>query len=215
MKFHHHPLPYLAALTLGLLAMPGTTYSADEEPPCCKEKQAATDAEGSIYDLDAVWTNQHGKELKLANLKGQPVLLTIGYASCQFACPRLVADLMAIERGLTESERKQVAIVFVSIDPTNDTPEKLGEFFKQYHVDQSRWSGLRGDSGDVLELSVALGARYRKLENGDFAHSNLITLIDADGSIVHRQEGLGIAPNATIKALRGILPNPTDTNAKP
>ena len=200
-------------LILATLLLP--FVSAKEKPSCCAEKEAAVAPKNSLYQLDAAWTNQHGKTLKISDLKGKPVLLTIGYASCQFACPRLVADLMAIERGLTEKEREQVTIVFVSIDPARDTPEKLGAFFKQYHVDQNRWSGLRGSDDAVLELSVALGARYRKLDNGDFAHSNLITLLGPDGSIAHRQEGLGIAPNATIAALREILPASPQPDSQP
>ncbi len=180
----------------------------EEKKSCCAEKEASVEAAGSVYQLDAKWMNQHGKEVKLSDFKGQPVLVTMGYASCQNACPRLAADLMAIERSLTDNEKKQVQIVFVSIDPEHDTPEKLAAFFKERNVDQSRWSGLRGTDESVLEFSVAIGTRYRKLENNDFAHSNMITLLSQTGEIVHKQEGLGADSTEMIAALKKLLVKP-------
>lgn len=178
---------------------------AEKKAPCCAEKEASAKAAGSVYQLDAKWTNQHGEEVKLSDYKGRPVLLTMGYASCQNACPRLAADLMAIERALSDEEKKQLLLVFVSIDPEHDTPEKLAAFLKERNVDQSRWLGLRGTDEAVLELSVAIGTRYRKLENNDFAHSNMITLLSQSGEIVYKQEGLGANPTEILAALRKLV----------
>lgn len=184
------------------------TATAEEKKSCCAVKEASVEAAGSVYQLDANWTNQKGEEVKLSDYKGRPVLLTMGYASCQNACPRLAADLMAIERALSDDEKKQVLLVFVSIDPEHDTPEKLAAFLKARNVDQSRWFGLRGTAESVLELSVAIGTRYRKLENNDFAHSNMITLLSPAGEIVYKQEGLGADPTQTLAALRKIISKP-------
>ena len=195
----------LTALALPAIAEEKVVPAKEVEPPCCHEEEATDAAAGSLYQLDAKWTNQHGKEVKLSDFKGRPVLLTMGYASCKFACPRLVADLMAVERSLTDAEKKQVAFVFVSIDPARDTPENLATFFKQYNVDQTRWSGLRGDEDGVLEMSVAIGTRYRKIDNNDFAHSNTLTLLSPSGEIAHQQQGLGTDPAETIAAMRKLL----------
>ena len=188
--------------------------TAVEKKSCCAKKEASVAAEGSVYQLDAKWTNQHNKQVSLADFKGKPVLLTMGYASCKYACPRLAADLMAIERELTDDQKKQVNIVFVSIDPERDTPEKLAAFFKERSVDQTRWSGLRGSQDSVLELSVAIGTRYRKLENNDFAHSNRISLISPEGVIIHNQEGLGTDPAEMLTALRKVLDAPESSKAE-
>ncbi len=186
--------------------------SAEEKPSCCAEKESSAEAAGSVYQLDAKWTSQQGKELSLSDFKGKPVLLTMGYASCQYACPRLVADLMAIERELSEEEREAVQIVFVSIDPERDTPGKMTAFFKERNVDQSRWTGLVGNDEAVLELSVAIGTRFRKLENNDFAHSNMITLLTSTGEIAHKQEGLGTAPAEMVAALRKAITDVRKSN---
>ena len=196
----------ISAIFLSLCLAVAAT--AEEKKSCCAVKEASVEAAGSVYQLDAKWTNQKGEEVKLSDYKGRPVLLTMGYASCQNACPRLAADLMAIERALSDDEKKQVLLVFVSIDPEHDTPEKLAAFLKARNVDQSRWFGLRGTAESVLELSVAIGTRYRKLENNDFAHSNMITLLSPAGEIVYKQEGLGADPTETLAALRKIISKP-------
>lgn len=172
---------------------------------CCehKEETAAATAE-SIYQLEATWTNQDGKPMSLGDLKDRPVLITMGYATCKFACPRLAADLLAIEQKLTAAEREKLAIVFVSIDPQRDTPEQIKTFLDQYKVNYLHWHGLRGDTDAILELSVALGIRYRKVNDTDFAHSNVIALLSPTGEIVHRQEGLGTDPTKLITALRSL-----------
>ncbi len=173
---------------------------------CCEHQEESTDASTeSIHQFDASWTDQHGKEFKLAELKGRPVLVTMGYATCKFACPRLAADLLAIERQLSPAERSQLAIVFVSIDPERDTPAAMKRFLDQYKVDHQRWHGLRGEEDAILELSVALGIRYRRVNDTDFAHSNVLTLLSPAGEILHRVEGLGADPTTMLAAIRTVL----------
>lgn len=199
----------ILALSLPLHAEP------EKKKSCCEEKSAPgaeghkleADAatQGSILDFEHEWTDQAGKPFKLASLKGKPIVLTMGYASCQFACPRIMADLMAIERGLSDSEKAATHFVFVTIDPERDTVAALGKFLETYKVDPLRWHALRGSADDTRELSVALGVRFKAIEGGDFAHSNLITLLGADGSVIHRQQGLGAEPKELIEALRKSL----------
>jgi protein SCO1/2 len=195
MKF----IAFIPVLSFGLLA----TAQASS---CCEHEESSTAAAtASIYQLDATWTNQHGEKMSLADLKGRPVLVTMGYATCKFACPRLAADLLAIEKQLSPAQREHLAIVFVSIDPGRDTPAAMKTFLGQYQVDQERWHGLSGSDDAILELSVALGIRYRKINETDFAHSNIIAVLSPDGEIVHRLEGLGVDPAPLLAALRPLL----------
>jgi len=198
-----------------VFAMPLLAAEPEAKKACCEAEtepgpeghklEATAAAKGSILDFEHQWTDQTAKPFRLASLAGKPVVLTMGYASCQFACPRLMADMMAIERGLTEAEKASTHFVFVTIDPDKDTPASLTEFLKTYQADPIRWHALRGTADDTRELSVALGIRFKSIDGGDFAHSNLITLLDADGTIIHRQQGLGGDPAELIKVLRESL----------
>ena len=59
----------------------------------------------------------------------------------------------------------------------------------------------------MRDLAMALGIQYRRLPNGEFAHSALITLPDADGHVATRHEGVG-QPLATIVAQARALTAP-------
>jgi hypothetical protein len=57
---------------------------------------------------------------------------------------------------------------------------------------------------DTLELAVRLGVRYRKDPQGGFAHSNLITILNLQGDIVHQHVGLQQSLADTIAVIRRV-----------
>jgi protein SCO1/2 len=154
---------------------------------------------GSVYQLESIWHDQNGREVKLADLAGKIRILAMGYTSCQYACPRIMADMRAIQRALPKDERRSVAFTFVSFDPRRDTPDHLREF--QSKNDLGAWTFLTGSEDAVLELSVALRVKFQKISDADFAHSNAIFVLAADGAILHRQDTLGEAPDEAVRAV--------------
>lgn len=159
---------------------------------------------GSLYDIESSWRNTSGETLQLSDLGGKVRVLAMGYSSCQYACPRLVGDMRTMQQQLAADATLpgQVGFVFVSIDPKNDTPEKLKAYAERNDFDVSDdWLMLTGDEDSVLELAVALGMKYRKTDNTDFAHSNIITVLDTTGHIVHQQFGLGTDSEKTLAAI--------------
>jgi protein SCO1/2 len=80
-------------------------------------------------------------------LIGTPTLLFFGYSSCPDICPiHLAAITNAMEQTRTGHDRIQV--VFVSVDPERDTPERIEEFLDYF---SSRIIGLHGDLDDVAD----------------------------------------------------------------
>ena len=173
-------------------------------PPCCAAGSDLTPEEasdGSIYQLRSQWRDDLGKQRILASLAGRPQVISMGYSTCKFACPRLLADMRLIESGLPAEVAANAGFVFVSIDPQTDTPQRLAAYRTENRLDSTRWTLLCGDEDAVQELAVVLGIQYRRIGDSDFAHSNVITVVNADGEIVHRQEGLAADPAASIRAV--------------
>ncbi|MEC5129255.1 SCO family protein [Verrucomicrobiales bacterium BCK34] len=189
-------------LTLfGHLALAGDPAAATTLPA---GEPAARD--GSVYELDSDWLDQNNKKLKLADLGDKVRVVVMGYTSCQYACPRLIADLIAIEKGIEGKEfAAEVGYSFISIDPENDTPEKLKKLEGQYKFTPGHWRILTGDEDGVLELAVALGMKYRKTTSMDFAHSNIITVLRCDGTIAHQQVGLETEKAKTYAAISAAV----------
>jgi protein SCO1/2 len=158
----------------------------------------------SIFHLDSTWTDQHGRSVALREFSGRIVLLAMVYTHCEAACPRIVADIRSIRDALGSSGRL-VAPVLVSIDPERDSPERLRDFGSETGLTEQGWILLRGDEDDVRELAGVFGVQYRRTSDTDFAHSNVIHVIDPDGEIVHRQSGLGVDPKAAVEVIRELL----------
>lgn len=191
MKLLSFALPLLFAISV---------VSADDE--LTLPKAAAT--EGSVYDLDSKWRTQEGKEITLSDLQGKVRIVAMGYTSCKYACPRIIADLKRIEAELKGKDEgaDHISLSFISIDPETDTPKRLKKLEKDYQMDSKRWVLLTGDEDGVLELAVALGMKYRQTTTIDFAHSNIITVLAPDGRIVYQTTEIGTDLSKTLAAIR-------------
>jgi protein SCO1/2 len=179
--------------THGLLAAGGTVPPGPEpsaRPPCCAV--IAPDAPltaRSLYQLDAIWKNDAGRVTKLAALRGQPVVIAMFFASCEYACPVLVSDLQRVRAALPEAVRDRAQFVLVSFDTARDTPEALAAFRERMTLDGG-WTLLRGPEPAVQDLAMLLGVKYKQDARGQFAHSNLFTVLNAEGEVVHQHAGL-------------------------
>jgi protein SCO1/2 len=159
---------------------------------------------GSVYDWPLAWTNQAGQAVGVEQLRGRPQVMCLFFSHCTYACPRITSDLKAVEAALTEEERARTGFVMASFDVVRDTPSELKSFAERMDLPAPRWQLLHGDGSSVEELAALLGVRYRR-EGEDFAHSNLIVLLDAEGRIVARREGLESELGPLIAALRRLL----------
>jgi len=145
----------------------------------------------SVYQLDLPLTNQDGKNSKLADLSGQPVLIAMFYTSCKFVCPLIVDTMKSVDKALNERERAHFRVVLVSFDPEHDSPQALKTVADERHLDLTRWTLARTDAESVRKLAAVLGVQYRAIQNGDFNHSTVISLLDSSGRIVARSSRTG------------------------
>jgi protein SCO1/2 len=162
---------------------------------CCVVTNAAPAPElsftdNSLYQLASSWTNDAGSTLQLGKLKGRVQVVVLFFASCNFACPILVHDLKRIEAAVPTSARNQWGITLVTIDPERDTVRALHDFRSSRGLSTEGWTLLRGNAEDTLELALLLGVKYKREGNGQFAHSNLITVLNRDGEIIYQLPGL-------------------------
>ncbi|HXI50961.1 MAG TPA: SCO family protein [Candidatus Saccharimonadales bacterium] len=175
---------------------------------CAKEPTGAASisdlSDRSIYQVDSSWTNDAGAALRLVNLGGRPQVVTMFFASCEYACPVLVHDMKRVEAALPEAVRGRVGFVLVTFDTERDTPAALAEYRRRHQL-PANWTLLRGGPDDVLELAALLGVKFKKDARGQFAHSNLLTVLSPGGEIVHQQIGLNQSPQDTVKRLTELV----------
>ena len=173
---------------------------------CCDVEDAGQAlSDSSIYHLDSRWLNQAGNAVELSDLRGRVRVVAMIFTHCRYACPRLTADMLAIEAGLTDSERAQAGFVLFSIDPERDTPAALLAYAREYELDLAHWTLLRGEIPAVQDLAAVLGVKYKRSPSGDYSHSNLISVLDRNGNIVYQQEGLNTMPDEAVAVVRTLL----------
>ncbi len=141
----------------------------------------------SLYQLQAKLTDQDGKTLKLADFRGKPTVIAMFYASCTSVCPLIVSDIQRLEKA---AARDDLRIVLVSLDGTRDTPKALKELAARHRLDESKWRLTSTTDESAQEIAAVLGVRYKRMPDGNISHSALITLLDREGVIAGRVEGV-------------------------
>lgn len=175
------------------------------KPPCCREVPAGGFSARSLYQLESKWTTDAGSEIPLGALRGRPQVIAMIFASCEYACPVLVHDMKRIEQALPPAWRDSVSFTLVSFDTERDTVEALQAFRAKMEIESARWALLRGAADDVRELAALLGVSFQRDACGQFAHSNLITVLDAEGEVAHQLTGLKGSIAGSIEAIQRVL----------
>ena len=126
-----------------------------------------------------------GSEVSLSDYKGKIVLLNFGYTSCPDICPTTLGSLRTIYSKL-DSNRDDVKVVFISVDPERDEPEKLEEYVSFFNED---FIGLTGSEEELKEVSDVFNIFYFKEGvNTDkdylMSHPTSIYLIDQEGKLI-------------------------------
>jgi len=172
-------------------------------PPCCRLLAASSHfTDKSIYQLESTWTSDSGHQVRLGALHGRPQVVAMFFASCQYTCPLTVGDMKNIEAALPENLRTNVGFTLISFDSRRDTPEALKAYRASHGLSGRNWTLLRGEADDVRDLAALLGVVYREDANGDFAHSNVITVLNADGEIIFQRQGINLPADEVVAKLK-------------
>lgn len=193
-RFLHCLLPALATFAAAACARPNSTPAVD----VATVHTPLAHGDFSVYELGSAWRDQTGRVRELASLRGAPRVLAFVYTHCSAACPITIAELKRIA-AVTPAAAE---VVLVSLDPSRDTPEQLARYAAEHGLTQ-RWTLLSGSDASVRDLAATLGVRYERLSSEDLAHGNVLTVLDAEGQMVHQQSGLD-GSEETVRVLREL-----------
>jgi len=158
----------------------------------------AKDISGLMPELAYQLTDTSGGTVTAQDTAGSIRLVFFGFTSCPDICPTTLQKLSQAVKKLPEPAREDVQIIFVSVDPNRDTPERIKsyvEFFDDGII------GLTGTEDNLRELSK----RYRTTfgyedpdQNGNYAvsHSGAVYVFDREG-----EARLLVRPQQSLDAL--------------
>ena len=191
----------LTSIAMALVASAGAAPAVGDAPVA---STAALPGD-SVYQLPATLTDQAGRTFRLDERRGQPMLVSMFYTSCQFVCPMLIDALGDTQKQLTVGERDRLGVLVVSFDPAHDSVAVLKHTADQRGLDPAHWSLARTDAATTRKLAAMLGIQYRALADGDFNHTTVLLLLDPQGRIVARTSRLGNADPAFVKRVRAVM----------
>jgi protein SCO1 len=129
-------------------------------------------------------TRANGTSFRLSEMRGKVVMLFFGYTSCPDICPTTLAEF---KQSLDELGNKsnQVQVLFVTVDPQRDTPERVQEYVDHFNPN---FIGLSGSETELAQVWNEYGV-FREIVNGTSAagylvnHTARVTLIDQQGNL--------------------------------
>jgi protein SCO1/2 len=130
--------------------------------------------------------DQNGNRVTEKDFRGRYTLVFFGFTSCPDICP---AGLQLVAAALENLGKKadRIVPVFISVDPERDTPEKLGEYVRNF---DARFVGLTGTPEEIAKAAKAYRVYYKKVPNADLPddysidHTSIFYLMDPEGEFV-------------------------------
>jgi cytochrome oxidase Cu insertion factor (SCO1/SenC/PrrC family) len=159
-------LPMLAAVWVCLSA---------QAPPA----QAQFAAARLQYASAAPWNDDNGRVLKLGELKGSPIIVTMAYTACRKTCSTTLLSLQELQR-IADRRGLNASFVIVSYDPEQDSPALWREYRKQRRIDRDNWHFLTGSSLETRRIARFLDLEYWSYDE-HIMHDFRVVMFDADG----------------------------------
>jgi protein SCO1/2 len=150
-------------------------------------------------------TSQDGLPVALADLHGKVVAVTFIYTECPDICPMLTQKMVQVQDELETEFGKKIAFVSISLDPEHDTPEVLKDYAQFWGARPEGWSFLTGALEAVRDVTRRYGVFFSKKEDGSVEHSQLTTLVDADGQMRVQYLGARFDPEEFRRDLMSLV----------
>jgi protein SCO1/2 len=156
----------------------------------------------SLYQLSVPLTDQDGHTASFAARRGMPQIVSMFYTSCTMVCPMIIDTMEATRRAA--GDPADLHLLAVSFDPERDNVDALRRYAAARKLDLCRWTLARTAPQDTRTLAALLGVQYRKLPGGEFNHSSVLLLLDAEGRIVARTSIIGRTDPEFVAAVRKL-----------
>jgi protein SCO1/2 len=111
---------------------------------------------------DFALTDTEGKPFHfVADTRGFVTLLYFGYTNCPDVCPQHLVNIAGALKRMPASDQEKVRVVFVTTDPTRDTPDRLRGWLNNF---DKRFVGLSGSLDSVNAIERRLGLPQSQVE---------------------------------------------------
>ncbi len=157
-------------------------------------KSLAANGKDTIYHTIPAFslTDQDGKPFGDKDLNNKIYVANFFFTSCPTICPKMQTLMKKIQDTDDFKKLNDFKLVSFTVDPDNDTPEKLKEFSNLIKAEKNRWYFLTGNRDSIYDLAYKgfmVNAMEDKKADGGFLHSDIMLLIDKEKRVRGIYEG--------------------------
>lgn len=183
-----------------LLSVSNSQAAALDEAQALGISQAAIGRETGNHRF----TDQDGRPLELATLRGRPVVVSYIYTSCAFICPTLTSSLAQVVRVARQTLGEEAfSVVTVGFDTRVDSPEQMGRHAAERGIRDPRWHFVSGDEASVAAFAGETGFSYAPVAGG-FDHLTQVTILDSAGRVYQQVYGPEFQPPMLVDPLKRL-----------
>jgi len=153
-----------------------------------------------------------GQVRTLADYRGKIVVLVFGYTHCPDVCPTTLAELSQALQQLGPKDAQRVQVLFVTLDPTRDTPSVLAQYAAAFNPS---FRALRpADATQLKQMASDFHLVYEKVpgstpDNYTMNHTAASLVFDTEGKLrLYARDGQGVTP--WVHDLRELLDAQSD-----
>jgi len=157
-------------------------------------KSLAANGKDTIYHTIPAFSliDQDGKPFGDKDLNNKIYVANFFFTSCPTICPKMQTLMKKIQDTDDFKKLNDFKLVSFTVDPDNDTPQKLKEFSNLIKAEKNRWYFLTGNRDSIYDLAYKgfmVNAMEDAKADGGFLHSDIMLLIDKEKRVRGIYEG--------------------------
>jgi|TARA_B100001540_G_scaffold41610_1_gene36951 Uncharacterized protein SCO1/SenC/PrrC, involved in biogenesis of respiratory and photosynthetic systems len=145
-----------------------------------KKDEYVASFKGSNFSLK----DMNDNEITEKSFDGPLTLIFFGFTHCPDICPMTLNKLDIVLDKIDKSNKKNLKVFFISVDPERDTPEVVKDYLSSF---DEKFVGITGEPEKIFLLSRSWGIISQKifLDDGQYNvdHSSPIIILK-DGKFV-------------------------------
>jgi protein SCO1/2 len=154
---------------------------------------------------DDSFVDSTGKQRRLSEYRGKPVVISLIFTSCAYICPTTTQQLRrVVEEARAVLGQASFRVVTVGFDAHRDTPAAMAEFAHAQRVDTRNWDFLSADTQTIDKLSEQLGFQFYAA-GGGFDHLIQTTILDANGVVYRQVYGADFKVQFVVEPLKDLV----------
>jgi protein SCO1/2 len=176
----HRPTILLLVVAVAVIATVFAVYSQLERQTTARHQLDSSLQFGGDFHM----VDDEGRPVSQQDILGRPTVMFFGFTFCPDVCPTTLANLSDMMEKLG-NDADRMKVVFVSVDPERDTPEKMHAYLSYF---DKRIQGFTGTPEQLAAMAKEYGVYYKKvpLDGGSYTmdHTASVYLLDGTGDFV-------------------------------